>query len=138
MALASPGKCSCTCSLAVRRVRACMLRRSLTALRCTARHFFRSLLEALGYEKAGFHSFRRYRVTHLRRNRVPEDLLRFWVGHADTSITDVYSKVKEDVGFRQVCAANVGLGFALPVEKPSEKPSLARTRTKSEAVSVAA
>jgi type I restriction enzyme M protein len=37
----------------------------------------------LGREKAGFHAFRRYRVTHLRKNRGPEDLLRLWIGHAD-------------------------------------------------------
>jgi hypothetical protein len=43
--------------------------------------------------------------------------LRFWIGHADRSVTDGYSKVKEDVAFRQSCAANVGLGFELPSEK---------------------
>jgi integrase len=57
------------------------------------------ILAALGHGKAGFHAFRRYRVTHLRKNRVPEDLLRFWIGHADRSVTDGYSKVKEDVAF---------------------------------------
>jgi hypothetical protein len=66
----------------------------------------------------GFHSFRRYRVTHLRKKRVPEDLLRFWIGHADKSVTDGYSKVKEDVEFRQLCAANVGLGFEIPAAEP--------------------
>jgi integrase len=35
------------------------------------------ILKKMRRAKAGFHSFRRYRVTHLRKNRVPEDLLRF-------------------------------------------------------------
>jgi len=38
------------------------------------------ILKELQRDKAGFHSFRRYRVTHLRKNRVPEDVLRFWIG----------------------------------------------------------
>lgn len=76
------------------------------------------ILEAIGCPKMGFHSFRRYRVTHLRKKRVPEDLLRFWIGHADKSVTDGYSKVKEDVEFRQLCAANVGLGFEIPAAEP--------------------
>jgi integrase len=99
------------------------------------------ILKALGLEKAGFHAFRRYRVTHLRKNRVPEDLLRFWIGHADRSVTDSYSKVKEDVAFRQLCAANLGLGFELPSENPAEKPVVARNARKmmkAETLSVAA
>jgi len=42
------------------------------------------ILEAMGKEACGFHSFRRFRVTYLRKNRVPEDLIRFWIGHADS------------------------------------------------------
>ena len=78
------------------------------------------ILKQIGREKGGFHSFRRYRVTHLRRNRVPEDLLRFWIGHAGKSVTDAYSMVKDDIAFRQVCAANIGLGFQLPAENQTE------------------
>jgi integrase len=88
------------------------------------------ILAALGQGKAGFHAFRRYRVTYLRKNRVPDDLLRFWIGHADRSVTDGYSKVKEDVAFRQLCAANVGLGFELPTENLAEKPVVARNARK--------
>jgi integrase len=58
------------------------------------------ILKAMGRETCGFHAFRRFRVTHLRKNRVPEDLIRFWIGHADQTVTDGYSKVKEDVSFR--------------------------------------
>ena len=82
------------------------------------------ILKAMERDKAGFHSFRRFRVTHLRKNRVPEDVLRFWIGHADKNVTDGYSKVKDDVAFRQLCAANVGLGFKLPAENQTENPML--------------
>ena len=99
------------------------------------------ILKSLGLEKAGFHAFRRFRTTHLRKNRVPEDLLRFWIGHADKSVTDAYSRVKDDVAFRQLCAANVGLGFEVPAENPAEKPVVARKArncTKAKTQSVAA
>jgi integrase len=114
------------------------------------KHHLHPLLSAIGCEKSGFHSFRRFRVTHLRKSRVPEDLLRFWIGHADKSITDSYSRVKEDVAFRQLCAANVGLGFDLsapltPIEKvvshggtEPTKSAVARSCTKNEEVAVAA
>ena len=82
------------------------------------------ILESMEREKCGFHSFRSYRVTHLRKNRVPEDLLRFWIGHADKSVTDNYSSVKDDMEFRQSCAVNVGLGFELPTQIQVKKATL--------------
>jgi len=72
---------------------------------------------------------------------VPEDVLRFWIGHADKSVTDAYSRVKDDVAFRQLCAAYVGIGFELPAENPVEKPVVARDArncTNVETLSVAA
>jgi integrase len=93
------------------------------------------ILEAMGQEKCGFHSFRRFRVTHLRKNRIPEDLLRFWIGHAVQSVTDGYSKVKEDVPFRKTCAENVGLGFQLPSQIREEKPEVVPSCTQSELLS---
>jgi integrase len=82
------------------------------------------ILKTLGREKVGFHSFRRFRVTHLRKNRVPEDLLRFWIGHANKSVTDGYSMVKNDVAFRQMCAVNAGLGYEISHEPPLLHPAL--------------
>jgi len=93
------------------------------------------ILKKNGRAKAGFHSFRRYRVTHMRKNRVPEDLLRFWIGHAGKSVTDGYSMIKSDVAFRQLCAANVGLGFELPATNSSDKPVVAPSCTHSELLS---
>jgi integrase len=72
------------------------------------------ILTATGKAKCGFHAFRRYRITHLRKLRVPEDLIQFWVGHAPASITDGYSRLKEDTEFRQLIAEQAGLGYKLP------------------------
>ena len=83
------------------------------------------ILRAIGKEACGFHSFRRFRVTCLRKGRVPEDLIRFWIGHADKTVTDGYSKVKEDREFRKVCAENVGLGFELPIQIQVQKHEVA-------------
>jgi integrase len=45
-----------------------------------------------------FHSFRRFRVSHLRKNRVPWDLQELWLGHANKDVTDRYAdQLKEDV-----------------------------------------
>jgi integrase len=46
------------------------------------------ILASMKREKTGFHSFRRFRVTHLRKQGTPEDLLRFWIGHGDKTVTD--------------------------------------------------
>jgi integrase len=59
----------------------------------------------------GFHSFRRFRITHLRTKGCPEDILRFWVGHADKSMTDRYSQMKLRVDLRRETAEKIGLGF---------------------------
>jgi integrase len=75
-----------------------------------------TILKRLGMPKLGFHAFRRFRVTHLRKNMVPEDLIKFWIGHAPQTVTDVYSKVKNDVQFRRGVAEKVGLGFELNTE----------------------
>src|SRR6202162_6617052 len=79
----------------------------------------RGLHPALGklkQPKAGFHAFRRYRLTWLRKNRVHADLERFWMGHGNETVGDGYSKMKEDVAFRLEQAETVGLGFVLPAK----------------------
>jgi len=76
------------------------------------------ILAKVGLEKCGFHGFRRYRVTHLRKQRVPEDLLRFWIGHAPQCVTDGYSKMKEDSEFRRFTAEQAGLGFHVSTVAP--------------------
>jgi integrase len=80
-----------------------------------ARRSLHPILKELGVEKAGFHSMRRFRATWLRKQRAPEDLIKFWLGHsAKKDITDLYSKLKEDVEFRQKEAEAAGTGFTIP------------------------
>jgi integrase len=62
-----------------------------------------------------FHSFRRFRTSHLRKNRVPWDLQKLWLGHANKDVTDRYAEqLKEDVEWRKEEVEKAGLGFKLP------------------------
>jgi len=62
-----------------------------------------------------FHAFRRFRTAHLRKNRVPWDLQKLWLGHASKDVTDRYAEqLKEDVEWRKQEAEKAGLGFKLP------------------------
>ena len=89
------------------------------------------ILNELRQPKSGAHAFRRFRTTWLRKQHAPEDLIRFWLGHADKSVTDGYSKLKEDVTFRKKVAEHVGLGFDLPGEKPAVAPNCTQTELSS-------
>jgi integrase len=71
------------------------------------------LEKKLKVEKQGFHGFRRFRMTWLRKNRVPGDLERFWMGHSDQEIGDLYSKMEEEAEFCHAVAESVALGFEL-------------------------
>ena len=67
-----------------------------------------------------FHAFRRFRTAHLRKNRVPWDLQKLWLGHANKEVTDRYAEqLKEDVEWRKEVAENAGLGFRLPTAESS-------------------
>ena len=73
---------------------------------------------ALGWlheaKRVGFHAFRRFRTENLRRARVPEDLIRLWLGHAKPTITDLYADgLKNDSAWRQEWCERAGLGFSL-------------------------
>jgi integrase len=72
------------------------------------------LLKELGMDICGAHAFRRFRTTHLRKQRAPEGLVQFWLGHAGKSITDGYDRVREDVEYRKEVAKSVGIGFTTP------------------------
>lgn len=74
----------------------------------------RNVLRVLhSVKRVGFHAFRRFRLTWLRKNAAPKDLERFWMGHAVQEVGDLYSKLREDAAFRQECAERIGLGFEL-------------------------
>src|SRR5208337_402896 len=85
------------------------------------------LLKRLNQPTMGAHAFRRFRTTWLRKQHAPEDLIRFWLGHANKSVTDGYSKLKEDVTFRKKVAEQVGIGFELPIEKFEVAPNCTQT-----------
>jgi integrase len=62
----------------------------------------------------GFHAFRRFRAETLRRARAPEDLIRFWLGHARRTVTDLYATgLQYDDAWRREWADRVGLGFSV-------------------------
>jgi integrase len=73
----------------------------------------RRALHASG-KKVGFHAFRRFRTETLRRARVPEDLIKLWIGHSKSSITDFYAGgLSKDLAWRRKWCDEVGLGFSL-------------------------
>ena len=108
---------------------------------CILRRHLHPALKQLGFinpftgtQKAGHHAFRRFRNTHLRnRSGCPEGLRKFWMGHADESMSDLYEKIKEDVAFRREWAEKCGFGFKLP----SVVPSVPKTEEQDEAQKVA-
>jgi integrase len=76
------------------------------------------LLAKLGlYESGmGWHSFKRFRNTWLRKQRVQEDHRLHWLAHQPREMSEVYSLLKEDVLARLAEAERVGYGFSLPKE----------------------
>lgn len=85
----------------------------------TLRKHLHPVLQSVGAEKMGYHTFRRFRATHLRKNRVPEGLIRYYMGHASLSITDCYDKSYEDIAWRKGAIEHIGVGFNLPSELKS-------------------
>jgi integrase len=64
----------------------------------------------------GFHSFRRFRITHLEAVRAHGHLTKIWAGHSlGSDITSEYAKsLKENLPLRLEEAERVGIGFAVP------------------------
>lgn len=73
-----------------------------------------------------FHAFRRFRITWLRNQRAQDDILNFWTAHKPKTMTELYSKLKEDLQARLDEAERVGYGFDLPTEEPEVAPSAPR------------
>jgi integrase len=81
--------------------------------RCLGQRNALRALHATG-KIVGFHAFRRFRAETLRRYRVPEDLIRLWLGHSKQSMTDLYaSGLASDEAWRQQWCEQVGIGFGL-------------------------
>jgi integrase len=94
------------------------------------KHVLFPALAGVTGKKMGFHAFRRFRVTHLRTEAVPEDFTQFWIGHKDGDITSRYSKMKDRVTLRKEWAEEVGLGFKLPAEKVTDVIGQTKERKK--------
>lgn len=60
-----------------------------------------------------FHSFRRYRITHLAAMSVPPELAFFWTGHAVPGVHGRYMKFGSKLEERRDWAERAGLGFEL-------------------------
>ena len=61
----------------------------------------RNVLRILhGVKSVGFHAFRRFRLTWLRKNGVPKDLERRWMGHAPEEVGDLLWSKKSCVGLK--------------------------------------
>ena len=73
------------------------------------------ILADLKEPKMGCHAFRRFRITWLRKNLVPEDLITFWLGHAGKTVTDTYSKLSGRRGFSQASSRESGVGLRTSV-----------------------
>jgi integrase len=55
---------------------------------------------------AGAHCFRRFRAAQLKRTACPDDLRKFWLGHASTDISDHYAlQLLEDEGRCRQCGS---------------------------------
>lgn len=72
------------------------------------------ILASLEIPKRGFHSFRRFRNTHLRNSICPDGLVKFWMGHASKDMSDRYDRVRDDVVFRKEVARRMGTSFEVP------------------------
>lgn len=73
-------------------------------------------LKAMGLDAPamGWHAFRRYRNTWLRRKRCQEDIKNFWMGHKPKTMSELYSRMDEELELRLAEAEQVGVGFDVP------------------------
>jgi integrase len=85
------------------------------------------ILASMGAEKGGPHVFRRFRATWLRKQKAPEDLIRLWLGHGGTSVTDLYVNIEKEKAWRKTEADRVGVGFALPTSVVPNVPKLQKS-----------
>lgn len=77
----------------------------------TPERTLRHHIAALGIP--GFHSLRRYRITHLQGQNVPATLTKFWAGHAAGDTTERYTKMGAQIEERKAWSERAGLGFQL-------------------------
>ena len=64
-------------------------------------------------KRGGFHAFRRFRFAVLRKARVPEDLIKLWLGHSQNLIDLYAAQLRFDEGYRREWCERAGLGYSL-------------------------
>jgi hypothetical protein len=80
-------------------------------------------------EGLGWHGFRRFRNSWLRKQRVQEDYRLHWMAHKPEVVGELYSALKEDLPARFAEAELVGYSFVLPAEVVSNVPRKSRRRS---------
>lgn len=82
------------------------------------RHSLQRILARLNIPRVGLHSFRHGRVSMLRRNGVPDDLVKEWVGHSSLRVTNRYTHFGDS--YRREVAQKVGIFGGRPVQMETE------------------
>lgn len=74
-------------------------------------------LNAMGLDEPGlgWHGFRRFRKTWVRSKRCQEDISMFWMGHKPKTMSELYSRMDEELELRLAEADVVGVGFDIPI-----------------------
>ena len=87
-------------------------------------HWLDPRLRKLGLSQpgGGWHQFKRFRNSWLRKQRCQEDVRKFWLAHKPKEMGEVYSALKDDLGARLAEAERCGYGFVLPAPKPEVVP----------------
>jgi len=62
----------------------------------------------------GWHAFRRFRKTWLRGKRCQEDINSFWMGNKPKTMSELYSRMGEELEQRLQESEIVGVGFDVP------------------------
>jgi len=73
-------------------------------------------LKVMGLDEPGmgWHAFRRFRKTWLRGKRCQEDINIFWMGHKPNTMSELYSRMDEELEQRLHEVELVGVGFEIP------------------------
>ena len=78
------------------------------------------ILVQLERVKGGFNIFRRFRITHVKKSDCPDALEHFWSGHAQTHVSECYTKLLQDRDYRLEWTEKIGLGFDLPARSTGQ------------------
>ena len=83
-------------------------------------------LKTMGLDEPGmgWHAFRRFRKTWLRGKRCQEDINNFWMGHKPKTMSELYSRMDEELEQRLHEAEIVGVGFDVPAYVAPNAPKV--------------